>query len=117
MFVQLVHFEVKPGRIDEFLDVFRVNYDGTTQEPGNFRFDVLQSSEDESRFTMYEIFESEDALEDHRKTDHYKQTVAGLEGLLVRPRYKSFLRLMMPNSTDRSAEMKRTKQNGGGEQE
>ena len=96
MFVQLVHFEVKPGRIDKFLDVFRGNIVGGRQEPGIVRFDLLQSADAENTFMMYEIFESEDALEDHRKTDHYKATVAGLEGLLVRPRSKSFMRLALP---------------------
>ena len=45
MFVQFVHMNVKPGRVDDFLDAFRINYEGTIREPGNVRFDVLQSPE------------------------------------------------------------------------
>jgi autoinducer 2-degrading protein len=92
-----VHFEVKPGRVDRFLEVFRGNIVGGRQEPGIVRFDLLQSAENANSFMMYEIFESEEALKVHRETDHYKATVAGLEGLLVRPRSKSFMRLALPD--------------------
>ncbi len=107
MFVQLVHFEVKPGLIDRFLEVFRVNIVGTRQEPGSIRFDLLQSADDENTFMMYEVFESEAALEAHRDTDHYRTTVEGLDGLLVRPRSKTFLRLAMPDLFGRAPEAAR----------
>jgi len=107
VFIQLVHFEVKPGRVDKFLEVFRGNIIGGRQEPGIVRFDLLQTSDDANKFMMYEVFKSEAALEDHRKTDHYKATVAGLEGLLVRPRSKSYLRLALPDLEGRAAETMR----------
>ena len=102
MFVQLVHIKVKPGRVEDFLRVFRVNYEGTIQEPGNFRFDVLQDPRDETRFVIYEVFESEGAVGEHRKTVHYEKTVAGLEDLLEGPRSKDFFRMIMPNGQDRA---------------
>ncbi len=103
MFVQLVHIKVKPGCVEDFLDVFRINYEGTIQEPGNYRFDVLQDPQDETSFVIYEAFESEEAVGEHRKTAHYKQTVAGLENLLEGPRDKDFFRMVMPNGRDRAA--------------
>jgi len=96
VFVQLVHFEVKPGHIDDFLDLFRGNIVGGRQEPGIIRFDLLRSAEEEHSFMMYEVFESEAALEEHRETDHYKATVASLDRHLVRPRSKTYMQLALP---------------------
>ena len=42
MNVTLVEINIKPERVDEFLEVFRANHEGAIQEPGNLRFDVLQ---------------------------------------------------------------------------
>lgn len=97
MFVQFVHIRVKPGKIGEFLDVFRVNHEGTIREPGNFRLDVLQDPTDDTHFVIYEVFASEAAVEDHRKTPHYKSTVLKLDALMQGPRTKDFFRLIMPD--------------------
>ncbi|WP_186388314.1 MULTISPECIES: antibiotic biosynthesis monooxygenase [unclassified Stappia] len=95
MFVQLVHIQVKPDRIEDFLDAFRINYEGTIREPGNLRFDVLQDPEEETRFTIVEIFRSAESVDDHRRTEHYKTTVALLEDIMTGPRTKDIYRLVM----------------------
>jgi autoinducer 2-degrading protein len=98
MFVQFVHIRIKPGRINDFLDVFRVNFEGTRAEPGNYRFDVLQDPEDDHHFVIYEAFESEAALDEHRKTAHYRETVAGLKDLMTTgTREKDYFRMVMPD--------------------
>ena len=97
MFVQLVHIRVKPGRVADFLDVFRVNFEGTRTEPGNHRFDVLQDAKDDHHFVIYEAFDSEAAVDEHRKTEHYRQTVAGLAHLAEGGRDKDFFHLVMPD--------------------
>ncbi len=98
MFVQLVHIRIKPGRVGEFLEVFRGNFEGTRKEPGNFRFDVLQDPEDEHHFVIYEAFENEAALDAHRLTEHYRKTVKGLAELMTTgTREKDFFRMVMPD--------------------
>lgn len=72
MFIQIVTIEIEPGGRDRFMEAFRINCAGSRAEPGNVRFDVLVDPEDPNRFTIYEVFESVDALEAHRHTDHYK---------------------------------------------
>jgi len=98
MFVQFVHIKIKPGRVQDFLDAFRINYEGSIKEPGNFRFDVLQDPDDETRFVIYEAFASESAVDEHRKTEHYKKTVAALEDLMEGGRSKDIFRMVMPGS-------------------
>ncbi|MDZ7635361.1 MAG: antibiotic biosynthesis monooxygenase [Bacteroidales bacterium] len=41
------------------------------REPGNVRFDVLQQADDNSRFMIYEVFESEEAAKAHKEMPHY----------------------------------------------
>lgn len=90
MLIQLVSIEVIPGHRDEFLRAFQINCDGTRKEPGNLRFDLLNDPEDENKFTVYEIFKSEAALEDHRKTDHYRQCVAIIGPITIGGRGKRY---------------------------
>lgn len=95
MFVQIVRINVKPDRVEDFLDAFRLNYEGTIKEPGNVRFDVLQDPADETRFTIYEVFRSAEAVDEHRKTAHYKETVARLEDIMTGSRTKEIFDLVM----------------------
>ncbi|MBN8997416.1 MAG: antibiotic biosynthesis monooxygenase [Rhizobiales bacterium] len=98
MFVQLVHIRIKPGCVEQFLDVFRVNYEGTRAEPGNYRFDVLQDPADENHFVVYEMFEDEAAVDAHRRTEHYRRTNEALKSLMsTGERHKDFFRLVMPD--------------------
>ncbi|ADE86611.1 antibiotic biosynthesis monooxygenase [Rhodobacter capsulatus] len=97
MFVQLVHIRVKPGCVQQFFDVFRVNFEGTRAEPGNYRFDVLQDPEDDHHFVIYEAFENEAAVDAHRKTAHYAVVVEGLAKIQTGGREKQFFRMVMPD--------------------
>lgn len=82
MYVQIVHLRVKPGHVEDFIDAFRINYEGTRQEPGNVQFDLLQHQEDKNQFTVYEVFESAHALAQHRETEHYKECIRRFDTIL-----------------------------------
>ena len=71
MNVTLVEINIKPERVDEFLEVFRANHEGALQEPGNLRFDVLQDPEVKTRFFIYEAYIDDEAVLAHKKTPHY----------------------------------------------
>lgn len=71
MFVQIVTIEITPGAREAFLEAMQTNCEESRAEPGNIRFDVLGDPEDPNRFTIYEVFESAEALDHHRKTAHY----------------------------------------------
>ena len=80
MIVYCVSVYVKKEQIPAFIDAAIENHKGTIQEPGNLRFDVLQCSADPSRFMLYEVYNSEEAAAEHKKTQHYlkwRETVAG----------------------------------------
>lgn len=95
MLIQMVSIKVKPGHLEEFLEAFRINYEGTRREPGNLRFDVLCDPEDEHRFLVYEVFKSPEALDAHRATDHYSECVRRIDPIIDGPRTKQYFNPVM----------------------
>ena len=71
MIVTAVTVYVKPQNINDFIEATQKNHEGSVKEPGNMRFDVLQSKDDPSRFMLYEAYESEEAAKAHKNTEHY----------------------------------------------
>ena len=72
MHVTLVHVHVKPEHLEAFLKATRANHEQSVQEPGNRRFDVLQSKDDPCYLLLYEAYQTPaDALA-HKETAHYK---------------------------------------------
>lgn len=71
MHATLVHVQVKPEHVADFIDATRRNHEGSVKEPGNMRFDVLQSPDDPARFILYEAYVSREAAAAHKETRHY----------------------------------------------
>jgi len=86
MHVTLVHVHVKPEHLDAFVEAIRQNQAGSVREPGNVRFDVLQSRDDPTRFVIYEIFRDEAAARAHKETAHYHAWREKAEGWMASPR-------------------------------
>lgn len=73
MHVTLVNVQVKSDRIDDFIAATRLNHQASIREPGNRRFDVLQSTDDPTRFVLYEAYASAADAQAHKQTTHYLQ--------------------------------------------
>lgn len=86
MFVTLVHVHVKPGHVDDFIDSIAANHAGAVREPGNVRFDVLQSVEDPTRFILHEWYVDEASARAHKETPHYLAWRALAEDWMAEPR-------------------------------
>ena len=71
MFVLWVKVQVKPEGVNEFVAATLDNAQNTRLEPGNVRFDVLRSSEDPTRFFLYEVYKTEADHKSHGTTAHY----------------------------------------------
>jgi autoinducer 2-degrading protein len=79
MQVTLVHVHVKPEHVDDFIEASRLNHEASVKEPGNRRFDVLQSDTDPTRFVLYEAYTDAAEAAKHKQTEHYlmwRETVA-----------------------------------------
>ena len=86
MFVTLVHVHVKPEHLAEFIEAARANHLASVRESGNLRFDVLQSTEDETRFVLYEAYRDEAAAKAHKETAHYAAWRDAVASWMAEPR-------------------------------
>ena len=71
MHVTLVHVQVKPERVNDFIEATRINHELSTREQGNRRFDVLQLADDPTRFVFYEAYDTPASAAAHKATSHY----------------------------------------------
>jgi len=86
MVVYCVNIYVVPGREDDFIHATKENHVNTRKEPGNIRFDLCQSKEDNSLFFLYEVYESDEAVKSHKETDHYKKWKETVADWMAKPR-------------------------------
>ena len=85
--VTLVHCHVKPEAVEAFIDACIANHEGSTREPGNVRFDVIQLEEDPTRFVLYEWYTDDDAARAHKETPHYLAWREATAEMFEEPRY------------------------------
>ncbi len=79
MFIAHVHVHVKPDQVEAFKVATRENARNSVQEPGIARFDVIQQSDDPTRFVLVEVYRTPDDANKHKETAHYavwRDTVA-----------------------------------------
>jgi autoinducer 2-degrading protein len=96
MFTVIVHAHVKPESINAFKAITLVNARNSIQEPGIARFDFYQQADDPTRFTLIEIYRSEDAPIKHRETAHYIRWRNTVADMLVEPRIKVTYDILFP---------------------
>lgn len=86
MHVTLVHVRVLPGRVADFVAATRANHLASVREPGNVRFDVLQSPDDPTRFVLYEAYADASAAGAHKETAHYLAWREAVAPMMAEPR-------------------------------
>jgi len=79
MYVVCVTVHVTPQHVQHFIQATLENARESRKEPGNARFDVLQSEADPAQFFLYEAYREKEGFARHQQTAHYlkwKDTVA-----------------------------------------
>jgi (4S)-4-hydroxy-5-phosphonooxypentane-2,3-dione isomerase len=72
MLTMWVKVRVKAAERERFLKAIEVDALGSEKdEPGCYRFNVLQDAKDGNVYYFYEVYEDEAALEKHRAAPHY----------------------------------------------
>lgn len=97
MIVTCVYIHVKPDAVTRFIDATVANHLESVKEPGNLRFDIIQQSDDPSRFMFYEAYESESAVSDHKTTAHYLRWRDLVNDFMLEPRYGVKYNIIQPN--------------------
>ncbi len=79
MYVTIVYASVKADKVEVFKEATRINHEHSIREPGNVRFDILQSAGDPTQFVFYEAYKTQQDAAAHKATAHYlawRDTVA-----------------------------------------
>ncbi len=88
MLIVLVYARVKPDSVEAFRLATIENARHSLQEPGVARFDVVQQSDDPTRFVLVEVYWDRQAPPLHRETAHYAAWRLAVEPMLAEPRTK-----------------------------
>ena len=91
-FVLVVHLEIKPEAVSQFMPLALTNAKMTREtESGCRQFDVVVDPKDATKVVFYEVYDNEAAFQAHQQTAHFKQYVdTALQYLTsrVRTQYK-----------------------------
>lgn len=101
MIVICVSVSVKPEHVEAFIRATVESHEHSIREPGNLRFDVLQSKEDPRRFILYEAYATEEAAAAHKSTPHYLTWKVKVAEWMARPREGIPCAVIAPKDTSR----------------
>lgn len=94
--VVFVTVQVKPEFIAAFVQATSANAEGSRQEPGVARFDIVQDQQDPAAFVLIEIYRSKQAPLDHKETAHYKLWRDTVAPMMAQPRHARKFRNVSP---------------------
>lgn len=97
MHVTIVYVKVKPEHAESFINLTLANAKGSVKEPGNLRFDVLQSPDNPNEFVLYEAYRDEEAAKAHKTTPHYLAWREAVAEWMAEPRRGVVYRGIFPD--------------------
>jgi len=96
MLIVHVHVQVKPECVEAFKAASLDNARLSVQEPGIARFDVVQQSDDPTRFVLVEVYRTNDAPAKHKETAHYAKWRDTVADMMAMPRQSVKFRNLFP---------------------
>lgn len=89
MIVKSVTFYVKTEHKKEFIEATIENQKNSIKEEGIVCFDFFECKDDPTKFLLYEGYKSEDDIDAHLETKHFKKWINTVEEWFLRPRDKA----------------------------
>ena len=86
MNIVFVHVHVKPEFVDAFKQASLENASSSVKEEGIARFDVVQQSDDPTRFVLVEVYKTAEAPAAHKETAHYLKWRDTVAEMMAEPR-------------------------------
>ena len=86
MNIVLVHVHVRPEFTEAFKQVSIENASNSVKEPGIARFDVIQQTDDPTKFILVEVYKTAEAQSAHKETDHYARWRDSVADMMAEPR-------------------------------
>jgi quinol monooxygenase YgiN len=97
MLVVMIEVQVKPEAVDEFKRATRLNAQKSLDEPGIARFDVIERSDDRTRFVLIEVYRDAEAPARHKQTAHYAAWRDAVEPMMAVPRHSTKFASVFPD--------------------
>jgi quinol monooxygenase YgiN len=86
MHIVHVHVNVKSQFVEAFRQATIENAMNSVNEPGIARFDVIQETEDPTRFILVEVYKTVEASAAHKETAHYARWRDTVAEMMSEPR-------------------------------
>jgi len=99
MLIVHVQVKVKPESVESFRQATVENARNSVMEPGIARFDVIQQSDDPTRFVLVEVYRTEEAPARHKETAHYLKWRDEVAGMIAEPRTSVKYRNLFPGES------------------
>ena len=80
-----VSFSIKKENVEEFMKASFDNAVNSRKEPGNVRYDILRSNDDETKFFFYEVYKTYDDFVAHQKSEHFQRWEATTKDWMEEP--------------------------------
>jgi len=81
-----VHVKVKPEFVEAFKQATIENANNSVKEPGITRFDVIQQTDDPTKFILIEVYKTAHAPGAHKETAHYRRWRDTVMKMMSEPR-------------------------------
>ncbi|MBL8103302.1 MAG: antibiotic biosynthesis monooxygenase [Anaerolineales bacterium] len=86
MNIVFVHVHVRPEFVDAFKQATIENASNSAKEEGIARFDVIQQTDDATRFILVEVYKTAEASAAHKETAHYLKWRDTVAEMMAEPR-------------------------------
>ena len=86
MLIVHVHVQVKPEFVTAFEEASIENARQSLKETGIARFEVIQQSDDPTRFILVEVYRTSEAPAQHKTTAHYATWRDKVAPMMAEPR-------------------------------
>jgi len=86
MVIVHVHVHVKADCVEAFRAASLENARNSVKEPGVARFDVVQQTDDPTRFVLVEVYRTADDPARHKETAHYLKWRDAVADMMAEPR-------------------------------
>ena len=100
MLIVHVDIHVRPESVQAFREATIENARNSIQEPGIARFDVVQQTDDPTRFVLVEVYHDEEATKAHRETAHYAKWRDAVAPMMAETRTSVKFTNLFPDEKD-----------------
>jgi len=93
--IHAIDIDVVPGQIDSYLAALKENGAASVKEPGCREFDITVSQKDPNHIFILEVYDSADAAQAHRETEHFKKYAATTKDMVAKRELKPLTSVAM----------------------